>query len=64
MIDFGMADFDDFKDLTEEELTEKIQKNFRKIEEEYENKNKSLTEKVLIVAKNGTEKVNCNDIDV
>ena len=58
MIDYGMTDFDDFKELNDDELTEKIKNNFLKLEQEYETKNKFISDKVLILSRNGTDKTN------
>ena len=49
-----MADFDDFKEQKDGELTST---NFKKLEKEYDEKSKSLFDKSLLASFNGSEKI-------
>ena len=57
MIDYCMADFDDFKEFNIDKFTQKIIKYFKKLEEEYDEKSKSLVDKSLLASFNGSEKI-------
>ena len=52
-----MADFDDFKEQKDGELTSTNKSNFKKLEKEYDEKSKSLFDKSLLASFNGSEKI-------
>lgn len=64
IIDYCMADFDDFKEQKDGELTSTNKSNFKKLEEEYDEKSKSLVDKSLLASFNGSEKIYKNEIVV
>ena len=64
IIDYCMADFDDFKGNKEADLTPILKNNFKKLEEEYDEKTKSLVDKSLLASFNGSEKIYKNEIVV
>lgn len=57
IIDYCMADFDDFKEQKDGELTSTNKSSFKKLEEEYDEKSKSLFDKSLLASFNGSEKI-------
>jgi len=63
LVDNGFADFEEFRDLNDDQITQKIREKYKKMEENYNNNLEKLQEKSLLVSINGTDKVN-QDIDV
>ena len=62
MIDNGFADFEEFKDLNEEEFTDKFMEKYKLVEQVIDNGD--VKEKILLISKNGTEKIYKNEIVV
>ena len=62
MIDNGFADLEEFKDLNEEEFTDKFMDKYNLVEHVIEKGN--VKEKVLLISKNGTDRMFKNDIIV
>ena len=65
LVDNGYADFEEFKDLNEEEVKEKIKEKYKIMEEYYIENPENLYKKSEVAIINGTNKLNKNDeIDV
>lgn len=62
MIDNGFADLEEFKNLNEEEFTDKFMDKYNLVEHVIEKGN--VKEKVLLISKNGTDRMFKNDIIV
>ena len=62
MIDNGFADLEEFKDLNEEEFTDKFMDKYKLVEQVIDNGN--VKEKIILISKNGTDRVFKNDIIV
>jgi polyhydroxyalkanoate synthesis regulator phasin len=63
LVDNGFADFEEFRDLNDDQITQKIREKYKKMEENYNNNLEKLQERSLLVSINGTDKVN-QDVDV
>lgn len=62
MIDNGFADLEEFKDLNEDEFTDKFMDKYKLVEQVIDNGN--VKEKIILISKNGTDRVFKNDIIV
>ena len=58
LVDNGYADFEEFKDLNEEQVTEKIKEKYSKMEKFYLNNTDELCKKSEVIIINGTNKLN------
>tara|TARA_E500000178_G_C17018667_1_gene754279 strand:+ start:1092 stop:1952 length:861 start_codon:yes stop_codon:yes gene_type:complete len=58
MIDNGFADFEEFRDLNEDELAEKVREKYKLMEKFYNKQNKQLQEQVLMKSVDGTNSIN------
>ena len=63
MVDNGFADFEEFKDLNDEQITIKIREKYKKMEKNYNNNLEKVKEKSLLTTINGTDKLGIN-VDV
>lgn len=63
LVDNGFADFEEFRDLNDEQITQKIREKYKKMEENYNNNPENVQEKSLLTTINGTDKLGIN-IDV
>ena len=63
LVDNGYADFEEFKDLNESEVTEKIKEKYKKMEGHYFNQIDKLYKDSEVTIINGTNNLN-NNIDV
>lgn len=63
LVDNGYADFEEFKDLNESEVTEKIKEKYKKMESHYFNQVDKLHKDSEVTIINGTNNLN-NNIDV
>jgi hypothetical protein len=63
LVDNGFADFEEFRDLNDEQITQKIREKYKKMEENYTNNIEKIKEKSLLTTINGTDKLGIN-IDV
>jgi len=64
LVDNGFADFEEFRDLNDEQITIKIREKYKKMEANYTNNIEKLKEKTLITTINGSDKITENDIEV
>jgi polyhydroxyalkanoate synthesis regulator phasin len=64
LVDNGFADFEEFRDLNDEQITQKIREKYKKMEQNYSNNLEKLKEKTLITTINGSDKIIENDIEV
>jgi len=62
LVENGYADFEEFKDLNDDELTEKIKERYKLMKENYENSFENLCKKSELTVINGTNK--SKDVDV
>ena len=63
LVDNGFADFEEFRDLNDEQITQKIREKYKKMEQNYNNNLEKVKEKSLLTTINGTDKLGIN-IDV
>ena len=63
LVDNGFADFEEFRDLNDEQITQKIREKYKKMEQNYSNNLEKVKEKSLLTTINGTDKLGIN-IDV
>jgi polyhydroxyalkanoate synthesis regulator phasin len=63
LVDNGYADFEEFKDLNESEVTEKIKEKYKKMESHYVNNVDTLYKDSEVAIINGSNKLN-NNIEV
>ena len=63
LVDNGFADFEEFKDLNDEQITIKIREKYKKMEQNYNNNLEKVKEKSLLTTINGTDKLGIN-VDV
>ncbi len=64
LVDNGFADFEEFRDLNDEQITKKIREKYKKMEANYNNNLEKLKEKTLITTINGSDKIIENYIEV
>ena len=63
LVENGYADFEEFRDLNDEQITTKIREKYKKMEKIYNTNLEKVKERSLLTTINGTDKIDIN-IDV